>query len=337
MMPRLQARFVPLLATALVLGGLYAAGCIGFPSFASARVLVSLLTDSSFLGIAAIGATFVILSGGIDLSVGALVAFTCTWIAVMLGPWHAPPLIAVGSALLIGTLFGAAMGGLIQAFSLPPFLVTLAGMFLARGAAFLVHPQSLPIRHEFFEQTVYRLSIPLSDRLSLPLTATAFLAWLLLATCLAHLTRWGRTIYAIGGDERAARLMGLPIARAKVGVYAFSGLCSALAGAAYAVYTQAGNPAAAVGFELDAIAAAVIGGVLLSGGVGYVAGTAMGVMILGLIQTLITFQGTLSSWWTRIIIGALVLTFVILQNAVTLAARRLARVGPQAPDASQET
>ena len=124
-------------------------------------------------------------------------------------------------------------------------------------------------------------------------------------------------------DESSAALMGLPVARTKIRIYAVSGFCSALAGVVYTFYTQSGDPASCVGLELDAIAAVVIGGTLLSGGVGLMTGTIMGVLILGLIQTLITFKGDLNSWWTRIVVGLLVLVFIVLQNVVTSASSRL--------------
>jgi len=211
---------------------------------------------------------------------------------------------------------------------LPPFLVTLAGMFLARGVGFMVEPQSLGLKHAFFLETVSeRLSLPLNGRVSFPFTATCFIVVLLLALFVAHYTRFGRNIYALGGDEQSARLMGLPVARTKISTYAMSGFCSALAGVVYTFYTQSGDPASCVGLELDAIAAVVIGGTLLSGGVGFMAGTAMGVLILGLIQTLITFKGDLNSWWTRIAVGMLVFVFILLQNFISSASRRLGGIG----------
>ena len=210
------------------------------------------------------------------------------------------------------------MGCLIQWFELPPFLVTLAGMFLARGLGFVVHPQALGIKHPFFSHLVNEsLSVPLNAKVNWPFTATCYVIIFLAATLLAHYTKFGRYVYAVGGDETSARLMGLPIARTKILLYALSGFCSALAGLVYAFYTQSGNPASCVGLELDAIAAAVIGGTLLSGGAGFMVGTLMGVLILGLIQTLITFQGNLNTWWTRIVVGLLVLLFILLQNLIS--------------------
>jgi galactofuranose transport system permease protein len=306
-----------------VLIALYTVGCLSFPNFGSLRVAVNLVGDNAFLGVAAIGATFVILSGGIDLSVGAAVAFTSILIASLVGS-GINPFFVILIALLIGAIFGTAMGCLIQWFELPPFLVTLAGMFLARGMGFVVHPQSLGIEHPFFLKHITEdLSIHLTERVSVPFTATCFVVILLLALLVAHYTPFGRYIYALGGDEQSATLMGLPVGRTKIFTYTVSGFVSALAGVVYTFYTQSGDPASCVGLELDAIAAVVIGGTLLSGGVGFIAGTAMGVLILGLIQTLITFQGNLNTWWTRIVVGILVLIFILLQNVITSASRKL--------------
>ena len=166
------------------------------------------------------------------------------------------------------------------------------------------------------------MAIHLNAKVSVPFTASCYAVIFLVAIVIAHYTKFGRTIYALGGDEPSARLMGLPVARTKILIYTLSGFCSALAGVVYTFYTQSGNPASCVGLELDAIAAVVIGGTLLSGGVGYMAGTLMGVLILGLIQTLITFQGNLNTWWTKIVIGLLVLLFILLQNVISFVSAR---------------
>ena len=318
---RLPARYVPLLVTAGVFAAFYATGAILFDHFASRQVLASLLGDNAFLGVAAVGATFVILSGGIDLSVGG--GDRCQQHARRCPrrPGGLHPLLAFGIAAILGTLFGAGMGSLIHLFRLPPFLVTLAGMFFARSVGFLVHPQSLGIDHPFFGG-VWEASIPLGGRASLSLLAVAWILLTVFGVVVLHHTRFGRNVYALGGDESAARLMGLPVGTTKIAVYAFAGFCSALAGAAFSIYMQSGNPASCVGLELDVIAAVVIGGTLLSGGRGYVAGTFLGVLTLGLIQTLINFQGTLSSWWTRIVVGLLLLAFILLQRVLGRAITR---------------
>jgi simple sugar transport system permease protein len=322
-MTRIGSKYIPLLATAFVLFALYLAGCLLYRNFFSLRVAVDLVGENAFLGIAAIGATLVILSGGIDLSVGSVVAFSSILIATMVGHGTSP-LLAIFITLLAGAVFGALMGSLIQWFELPPFLVTLAGMFLARGLGFIIYPQSLGIKHPFFLRFVSdQLSVPLFSGVTWPFTATCYIVMFVIAIIVAHYTKFGRYIYAIGGDEHSAKLMGLPVGRTKVVLYTVSGFCSALAGVVYTFSTQSGNPASCVGLELDAIAAVVIGGTLLSGGAGFMAGTLMGVLILGLIQTLITFQGNVNSWWTRIIVGALMLLFILLQNAVSLVSGRL--------------
>ena len=322
---KLSTKYIPLLATAFVLAGLYTLGCVSFNKFGSLRVVVDLFGDNAFLGVAAVGSTFVILSGGIDLSVGAVVAFTSIFIASLVGH-GVSPFMAITLALLTGALFGTFMGLLIRVFQLPPFLVTLAGMFLARGLGFMVEPQSLGITHPFFLDTITeKLAIPLNNRISIPFTASCYIVIFLIALFVAHYTKFGRYVYALGGDEQSATLMGLPVGRTKVLIYTVSGFCSALAGVIYTFYTQSGDPASCVGLELDAIAAVVIGGTLLSGGVGFMAGTLMGVLILGLIQTLITFKGDLNTWWTKIVIGILVLAFILLQNVIAALSRKFSR------------
>ncbi len=329
MISLVSPRNLSLAATATVLLALYAAGALVYPHFASWGVARNLLVDNAFLAVAACGATFVILSGGIDLSVGALMAFTSILIAALIerGGFH--PAAAIATALAAGAVFGAAQGLLIQVFRLPAFLITLAGMFFARGAAFAVHPHSLGIMHPFVAETLNEslsVRLPLGARgVVLPVIVPAFVGIFALAHYVLGQTRFGRAIYALGDDEPAARLMGLPIAATRIGVYTASGALSALAGVLFTLYQQSGDPAACKGLELDAIAAAVIGGTLLRGGVGSVAGTLMGVLILGLIQTIITFQGNLSSWWTRIVVGALVLGFLGVQRVIEATTRRLAR------------
>ena len=313
---KLHPRHLPLAATALVLFGLYLAGVLRYPNFGSPRVLINLFGDNAFLGVAAVGSTFVILSGGIDLSVGSVIAFTGVLIASLVDQgWD--PLLAIPFALFVGTAFGAVMGWLIHRFELPPFLVTLGGMFFMRGSSFLVQEQSLAIAHPFYSRTLPALAIPVDARLSIPFTAVCLVVAVVAATLIAVYTRFGRNIYAIGSEEESARLMGVPIGRTKIGVYALAGFFSALGGCVATFYMQSGNPASFVGLELDAIAAVVIGGTLLTGGVGFVPGTLMGVLILGLIQTLITFQGNLNTWWTKIAIGLLLLLFIGLQKAVS--------------------
>jgi simple sugar transport system permease protein len=202
---------------------------------------------------------------------------------------------------------------LIQRFRLQPFIVTLAGMFLARGLCYLISIDSISITNPLYTE-LSQWRIPISADASLSLGAVIALAVVAGGVYIAHHTAFGRAVYAIGGSQHSAVLMGLPVRATLIGVYTLSGFCSALAGIVFTLYMLSGYGLHAVGLELDAIAAVVIGGTLLSGGVGYVAGTLIGVLMLGVIQTLISFDGSLSSWWTRIVIGALLLVFCLLQR-----------------------
>jgi simple sugar transport system permease protein len=272
------------------------------------------------IGVVAVGMTFVILSGGIDLSVGSVVALTGVLVGWAVQRHGVHPAVAIPAVLAGGALFGAAMGALIHFFRLPAFLVTLAGMFLARGLAFLISLESLALNHPWYARAS-EWAIPLgrlggTRPVGLPLPAVVLLATLAVAIYLARLTSFGRNVYAVGGNEHSSLLMGLPVGRTKIAVYALSGFCAALGGVVYTVYTPSGDPRSAVALELDAIAAVVIGGTLLTGGVGSLVGTLLGVLILAIIQTAITFEGTLSSGWTRIAVGLLLFAFIALQRLV---------------------
>jgi ribose/xylose/arabinose/galactoside ABC-type transport system permease subunit len=316
MRPRFNKALLPFSITLGVCGLLYASAGLCFAGFFSLPVFSNFFTDNAVLGIAALGLTFVILSGEIDLSVGSLVAFTSMLIAKLVTKNHWHPLFASGLALGVGVLFGILQGLLVHFFRIPGFLVTLGGLFLARGLSFVLQLESIAMEHPFLSKAAdVHLSIA-NGKFELPLPACLFLVLFLVAFVIAQYTRFGRNVYALGGNEQSAALMGLPTAATRVGVFAVSGFCSALAGFVYCLYTFSGNPNAATGLELDAIAAVVIGGTLLTGGVGYIAGTVVGVLIFGIIQTAITFQGTLSSWWTKIVIGLLLLIFLLLQKLI---------------------
>jgi simple sugar transport system permease protein len=284
------------------------------------QVLFNLLIDNAFLLVLAIGMGFVILSGGIDLSVGSVLALATMLSAWLLNVAHWPPLLVITLVLALGALFGGAMGWLIHAFRLQPFIVTLAGMFLARGLCYLISISSITIDDPLY-LTMSQTQFALAGGFVSP-SALIALAMLVLAVWLAHCTAFGRSVYAIGGNEQSALMMGLAVGRTKVLVYALSGFCAALAGVLFSFYMLSGYGLHAQGAELDAIAAVVIGGTLLSGGVGYIAGALSGVLVLGAIQTLIAFDGTLSSWWTRIVIGALLFIFCAVQRLMAIAAAR---------------
>lgn len=311
----IHTRNLPFVTTLGIFVIAYALCILQFPNMLSTRVIGNLLTDNAFLGIAAVGMTFVILSGGIDLSIGSVIAFTSVFVAVMVGSLGVHPLAAFTAVLVISTLFGSLMGAMIRYLGIPPFVVTLAGMFLARGAAYLISTESVPISHEVIDAIQgFYFRFPGGGRL----TALAMLMLLVfvVGAFIAGRTRFGANVYAIGGSEQSAELMGVPVGPTTIGIYALSGFLSGLSGIAYTLYTSSGYSLATVGVELDAIAAVVIGGTLLTGGVGLVAGTFVGILIQGLIQTYIVFDGTLSSWWTKIVIGILLFIFIVLQRGI---------------------
>jgi len=289
-------------------------GGAAYPGFLSLQVGFNLLIDNAFLLVVAVGMGFVILSGGIDLSVGSVLALSTMITAWLLQTAHWPPGLVIVAVLALGALFGGAMGLIIHVFKLQPFIVTLAGMFLARGLCYLISTESITIDQPFFV-AVSQTQIPFLGGFLSP-GAVIALVVLLLAVWLAHFTAFGRAVYAVGGNEQSAAMMGLNVGRTRVGVYALSGLCATLGGVLFAFYMLSGYGLHGQGLELDAVAAVVIGGTLLTGGYGYIAGALSGVLVLGAIQTLIAFDGTLSSWWTRIVIGGLLFVFCVVQRVM---------------------
>lgn len=327
-----MTRLAPVLATTAVFLIGYLVCTLTFPNFASLRVATNLLTDNAFLGIVAVGMTFVIISGGIDLSVGSVIGFTTVFLALVIERAGMPPLLAFVAILAICAAFGALMGAVIQYFDLPPFIVTLAGMFLARGLSFLLSTESIPINAGLYSHLAdYALRLPGGARLTV--LAMIMLATVVAGTLLLHGTRFGANVFALGGARGSAALMGINVGRSTVLIYMLSSLLAGLSGIVFSLYTSSGYSLSAVGVELDAIAAAVIGGTLLSGGYGFVLGTFVGVLIQGLIQTYISFDGSLSSWWAKIATGLLLFAFIGFQQATLHMARR-GRLRPAAGVAS---
>ncbi|ADO72197.1 ABC transporter permease subunit [Stigmatella aurantiaca] len=312
-------KHITVLAGLLAYVLLYALAAARYDGFLSLPVFINFLSNNAVLGIVAVGMTFVILSGGIDLSVGAVMSFSSVLIGVLIMDHQWNVFAAMGASLVCGTTLGAVMGAIIHKTGIKPFIVTLAGMFFVRGLAFIIHLESIAIadpKHTAI--AILRLG-------PLPVTALLFLTVVAIAWYVAVFTSFGRNVYALGGGEEASLLMGLPVQRTRIAVYAVSGFCASFAGAALTFYLSSGSHLEGVGMELDAIATVVIGGTLLAGGVGSVFGTLVGVLMLGLILTSITtYEGMMSSGLTRVAIGALLLAFVMLQKLLT---RRIAGAG----------
>ncbi|MGS2616086.1 galactofuranose ABC transporter, permease protein YjfF [Micromonospora sp. LZ34] len=310
---RLPRRQVPVLVSLGLLLVMYGIGVSQYRAFSNVQVVFNVFIDNGFLLVVAVGMTFVILTGGIDLSVGSVVAMTAMVSAALLRD-GLPPALVLLIALLIGPTLGFVMGCVIHFFDIQPFIVTLAGMFFARGMCTWISSVSVPITDDFWTG-VAQERIRIGDNF-LTVSVLVTVAVVAVAAYALAYTRLGRNVYAVGGNPQSALLMGLPVGRTRIAVYTISGLCSAIGGILLSFYTLSGAPLIAVGMELDAIAAVVIGGTLLTGGAGYVLGTVLGVLVLGVIQTLITFDGTLNSWWTKIVIGGLLFAFIVLQRLI---------------------
>jgi galactofuranose transport system permease protein len=312
---RINQNNISVIATIILFIILFAVGSLLFTDFFSVQVFLNLFIDNAYLIIIATGEALVIITGGIDLSVGAMVAFVSMISADLLNKGFNPILVII-LILIIGTIFGLVQGVLIQRFKLHPWIVTLAGMFFARGFCYLISIQSIVISNKLFSAlSMFRINL-----IGGSITISVVVALLTVAVLMyvAKYTRFGRNVYAIGGGEQSAILMGLPVAKTKILVYTLSGFCSSLGGLLFTIYTLSGYALHCNGMEMDAIAACVIGGILLTGGFGYIIGPLFGVLSAGVIQTLIMFQGTLISWWTRIAVGFLLFIFIVLQRFIVI-------------------
>ena len=321
-------KYLMVLATIGIFLVIYGAGIImyGDRGFSKLRTFMMLFVDNAYIGISAVGMTMVLITGGIDLSVAAVASLTGMFIAYGTTVLGLDPVLCMAFSILVGVLLGLGMGALVTYLKIPPFVATLTGMFLARGVCSLISRESISINNELIDKMagwkMYFMKysggewVKIKPVAYINLNVVIFIVMIIIGTIILQKTRFGRNVYAIGGNEQSAKLMGLPVGRTKVLVYGFNGLCSVLAGIAYALYVKSGWNLSLQGGELDVISAAVIGGVLLSGGVGYMIGTFFGVLLKAVIPSLITFNGTLSSWWGKIITGALVLLFVALQQIV---------------------
>lgn len=279
----------------------------------------NLLINNAHLVILAVGLTFVILTGGIDLSVGAVIAVSSV-AGVMLAQRGWNPWLVVVLMIAIGTLVGLLAAVLIEYFQMQPFIATLAMMFLARGVASTL--STVPERLDpdsSIKELAHQFKLidgeKVNDLVITPGVVIA-IAVVLVALFLLHRTRFGRTVYAVGGSAPSADLMGLPVRATKLWTYALSGTLAGLAGVVYTARLGSAQNITGIGWELDAIAAVVIGGTLLTGGSGFVVGSVVGALVLGLMNVLITRDGGIRPEMTTIITGGILLVFVLLQRAV---------------------
>ncbi len=331
----LNPKYIMVYATIGVFLMIYLFGALmyGDIGFTTIRTFLNMFIDNAYFGISAVGMTLVLITGGIDLSVAAIASLTGMFIAYGNTVLGIDPFVCIAFSMIVGITLGALMGAMIHYLNVPPFITTLTGMFLARGVCSMISRESIAINNDAFNALagwkVYIMKLvdgewtKVKPIAFINFNVLLFLAVMLAGAYLLKSTRFGRNVYAIGGNEQSARLMGLPVAKTKIFVYAFNGMCSVLMGVSYALYVKSGWNLALQGGELDVITMAVIGGTLLTGGVGYMLGTFFGVMLKSIIPALITFNGNLLSWWGKIATGALLLMFIGIQRiVVTYSAKR---------------
>ncbi|GAA1367112.1 ABC transporter permease [Streptomyces beijiangensis] len=285
------------------------AASLSFDTFLTVDNLSNMAVSSAFLAVVALGMTFVIITGGIDLSVGSLFA-----LGGVLAAWGSQygTLVALLLPLAVCGLIGLVNGLLIARARLAPFIVTLASLLAARGILLAVTNEGATTYLVDEKSFFARLGQDKILGIGVPVWITV--ALFVLGAVVLRRTRFGQYVYAVGGNEDAAALMGVPVARTKTSVYALSGLCAGLAGALNAAWLVSGVTILGSGMELEAISAVVIGGTLLSGGFGFISGSLVGVLLLKVIQNVINQIGSLDSAYQQVVSGAFLAVVVIAQT-----------------------
>jgi erythritol transport system permease protein len=317
----------------IVLAALAASFAVMSPAFLTAGNLTILVKHVAINAILAVGMTFVILSGGIDLSVGSIVGLagivagglihsglvlSSFGVVVYLHTW-----LVIVIALLAGALVGAVNGSLVACLNVAPFIVTLGTLYVARGAALLISSgatfPNLAGRPDLGNTGF--LTVGAGTFLGLPVPIWLMLAFAAAGMFLAGRTPFGRRVYAVGGNERAAELSGVRVRRIKFAVYVISGVCAAMAGIIVAAQLAAAHPATGETFELNAIAAVVLGGTSLMGGRGSIAGTIIGAFVIGVLADGLILLGV-SEFWQMVIKGTVIVLAVVLDQLQQRVARR---------------
>ncbi|WP_428391224.1 ABC transporter permease [Lichenicoccus sp.] len=308
----MQGRLIELIqarGAIVVLAVVVVVAALAFPDFLHLGNVQDIVTAATFLGLVAVGQTFVIIMGGFDLAVGSMVSVG-TVLAAYAVPygWAAALLLPTAAGILVGLIDGM----LIARARMAPFIVTLSALLALKGAAVALAGESLVIRHPGFFGAIANSQILGINSLILILLAIFALAALLL-----NQTPFGAAVFAIGGNEEAARMLGIRVERVKIITYCLSGGLAGLSGALLAARLSSGLSGAGNGYELQSIAAAVIGGVLLTGGVGTMAGALAGVLLLGVIENIINQIGSLSAAYQGLASGVFLLLAVIIQSGLS--------------------
>ena len=316
---------------------LYAGGCIAYGSkgFTHFQTFLNILITNAGLICVACGMTCVMLTGGIDISVGALIAMDCMLLAVGMSKGiGAVPMVLV--VLLIGVVFGIMQGFLVGYLEIQPFIVSMAGMFFCRGMTAVICTDQVSITEKispaFYAWANAKIVLPFGGYYNnkgkymapyvRPGVIVALLVLIVIFIVLRY-TKFGRSLYAVGGSEQSAAMMGLNVKLIKMKAYMLSSILCSIGGVCYCLNTMAGSVTQAAGLEMDAISSAVIGGTLLTGGVGNVVGSFFGVLINGTISSIVKTNGKLASSWPNILTAALLFVFIVIQSLfAALRARR---------------
>ncbi len=306
---------------------MYLAGCAVYSQkgFTHLQTFLNILINNSGLLCVTCGMTCVMLTGGIDISVGSLIAMDCMFIAVGIEKWGMNPILLMILVLVIGVVFGLVQGFCVGYLKLQPFIVTMAGMFFGRGMTAVICTEQVSVSSSelFVKIAQAKIELPFgaytNNRgvLQVPyvrIPVVIALIVLILVFLMLKYTKFGRSLYAVGGSEQSAVMMGLDVAKTKLKAYVLSSVLCSIGGICYCLNTMSGSVQQATGLEMDAISSAVIGGTLLTGGVGNVIGSFFGVLINGTISTLVKTNGKLLSSWSNIAVAALLCFFIILQS-----------------------
>ena len=293
--------------------------------FLKTQTFFNILNANAALLITSCGLSLVMITGGIDISVGGVVALVSMSCGVYLDYMGGNVAMSILIALGIGLAFGLVQGFLVAYLDIQPFIVTLAGMFFGRGMTAIISTDMISIKNELFLKWAnFRFYMPFGSTNKkgkfipayIPPTVVIAVIVVIIIAVLLKYRKFGRKLYAIGGNRQSALMMGLNVKRTMFQAYVLDGFLAGLGGFLFCLNSCAGFVEQAKGLEMDAISSAVIGGTLLSGGVGTPIGTLFGVLIKGTISSLITTQGTLSSWWVRIILSLLLCFFIVIQSVI---------------------
>ncbi len=331
---KMNSNTILLIITIVLFAVLYAGGCIAYSGkgFTHVQTFLNILINNAGLICVACGMTCVMLTGGIDISVGSLIAMDCMLLSVGMSKWGMNAIVMCVRVLVIGLVFGMVQGYLVGYLQIQPFIISMAGMFFARGMTAVICTEQVSITEAdsslFYSWANAKIKLPAflgytnsKGVVQVPYVRVGVVVALLVLIVvflMLRYTKFGRSLYAVGGSEQSAAMMGLNVKRTKMKAYMLSSFLCSIGGICYCLNTMSGSVQQATGLEMDAIASSVIGGTLLTGGVGNVIGSFFGVLINGTISSIVKTIGKLASSWPNILTAGLVCFFIVLQSVFAL-------------------